>query len=39
MREIIVRSADDDTGVQPVHWTVIEGDGNVTFQAAVLEDA
>ena len=36
--EIIVRSADNDTGMLRVHWTVVEGDGNVTFQAAMLED-
>eukprot|EP01043_Picozoa_sp_COSAG02_P044712 COSAG02_NODE_4020_length_5892_cov_7.078716_3_plen_641_part_00 len=36
--EIIVRSADDSTGMLTATWIVTDGDGNVTFQAAMLED-
>lgn len=33
--EIVVRSA-NDVGMLTLQWVVIEGDGNVTFQAAML---
>ena len=36
--EIIVRGADDHMGTLTVQWIVVEGDGNATFQAAMLED-
>jgi hypothetical protein len=36
--EIIVRGADDHMGTLTVQWIFVEGDGNATFQAAMLED-
>ncbi len=36
--EIIMRSAAEDTGKMTVTWIVADGDGNVTFQAAMIDD-
>jgi hypothetical protein len=36
--EIFVRSSEDAAATLSVTWLLEDGDGNVTFQAAMLED-